>query len=286
MRLSQSYKLGHWIGANSKGLDWRAIVQIAVTSIETPSCFGACEGASFVASFRGSSLKGHEQRSADAAKPRVWRDVVKSNVTSVRDGANCENIRAVDGKEQGIIRLPDPGFEGLVGLVAQPSLQDFAIVVMVGNAQLCYRPPHYFASGWCIFQTGGTNFHFFIMPSIPIGDNIAIRDIIGIGVVDDAVDQQFGIRPIRRNRYPDLDRTTVLFKRTGDRWRRVLNSLTYTVATMCGTCIMDGYSFDHHRAVKSPKCLNSFHGSYVEFGAPKREPVTDSAARTPAVRIP
>jgi hypothetical protein len=71
-----------------------------------------------VTSFHGPYFERAEQGSADAAKPRIRRNIVKGDLARVGDRAHGKDAAIFDGDEEGVIRLPDPRYEDLRRLIA------------------------------------------------------------------------------------------------------------------------------------------------------------------------
>jgi hypothetical protein len=99
-------------------------------------------------------LKRSQHRTANAAEAPIRRYVVQSDLSGVGDTADRKNVAILYGYEQGIAGVASPRSENLGGLIAQPTIQDSRIVVMIGDAELRYGPSQNLAGGYGIFGFG------------------------------------------------------------------------------------------------------------------------------------
>src|ERR1700753_2652185 len=96
-----------------------------------------------IAVLRGASFQSFEQGSADAAKSRIWRNVVQRDLAVVPDRADGEDRFTLDGNQHRSVGVGKPRREMLWRLVAEPTPQDFRIVAMIGNAEFGDRRAHH-----------------------------------------------------------------------------------------------------------------------------------------------
>jgi hypothetical protein len=126
-----------WDSQNSfRFANRRAALNVSACLIELPSSLGAGEGASCIAALSSPGFEPTEQGPADSAKPRIRRNVIEGDLACVGDGAHRKDAAVLDGDEERIVRLRNPGHEDFRRLVAQPPLQDGLVVPMIRDAQL------------------------------------------------------------------------------------------------------------------------------------------------------
>jgi hypothetical protein len=101
----------------------------------------------------------------DTAKSRARRNVIQGDFTDVGDATYRENGAILDGHEKRIFWF-DPGPEYFRRLVAQPSLQNRRIIVVIGRAKLGYRSTHDLAGGCSILGNGVPNNHLGIIQQV------------------------------------------------------------------------------------------------------------------------
>ena len=129
--------LCHWIAAcRAEFGTGGPVFRIPSGEVKSPRGFGALKRASRVAALHRTAFKRAQQCGTDAAKAGVRRNVIQRNLAGVGDAADREYIAILNCDKKRIFRF-DPCPEYFRGFVAQPSPQNFRVIVVIGSAQLC-----------------------------------------------------------------------------------------------------------------------------------------------------
>ena len=113
--------LRHRIAASRAELSGRcAVIDIPRRLIEAMRGLGAGQGATAIASLGGSGFERPQQRTADAAKPRIGCDIVQPDLAGVGYGPDSQDGIALDRKEKRVSLLPWPSGHDFRCLVGEP----------------------------------------------------------------------------------------------------------------------------------------------------------------------